>query len=124
MVWAMRIFWSIRIGMMHSVQNSVGSRRQVRTSLPNPGKEVKKLFPEFAHHKHLMSGVSMKKEALAEQGEVPVQQKEDYYNHLLIGLFSTNINFSKELSLKFHHWLKFLYADFYQLICSVFFRHQ
>jgi hypothetical protein len=57
MVWAMWVLRCIRIGMMHSVQNCIGPWREIRTSLPNPGEEVKEFFPILAHHKHLMSRI-------------------------------------------------------------------
>ncbi|GAA0881310.1 hypothetical protein GCM10009119_42800 [Algoriphagus jejuensis] len=50
--------------------------------MPHPGEEVKELFPILAHHKHLMGGISVEKETLAKQGEIPVKQKEDNYYHL------------------------------------------
>ena len=78
---AVWILWCIRIGMVHSVQNRISSWRQVRTTLPDPSKKVKETLPVFAHHKHLVGGVSVKEETLAKQGEIPVQQEEDNYNH-------------------------------------------
>ena len=73
MVWAMRIFWCVTIGMMHSMQDRIGSRRKVRTTLPHPGEKVEEPFPEFSHDKHLMCCVSVQEEALAKQGKIPVQ---------------------------------------------------
>jgi hypothetical protein len=61
----MRILGRIRIGVVHAVQNGVGSRREVRTSLPKPGKEIKESFPVLVHHKHLVRCVAVKKKALA-----------------------------------------------------------
>jgi hypothetical protein len=66
---------------MHSVKNRIGSGRQIRTTLPHPGEEVKEFFPVFAHDKHLMGGIAVKKETLAKQGEIPVKQEEDDDNH-------------------------------------------
>ena len=60
------ILRSIRVGMVHAVQNRIGSRREVRTPLPDPREKVKKLFPVFVHHKHLVSCVAVQKKALAE----------------------------------------------------------
>lgn len=81
-MWAMRIFWSIRISMMHSVKNCIGPRGEIGTPLPYPSKKVKKLFPILVHHKHLMGSVTVEKETLAEQGEIPMQQEEYYDDHL------------------------------------------
>ena len=77
MVWAMRILWSIRIGMVHAVQDGVSSRGEVRTPLPDPREKVKKLFPVLVHHKHLVRCIAVKKKALAKQGEVPMQKEEN-----------------------------------------------
>ena len=81
MVWAMRILWSIRIGMVHAVQDGVSSRGEVRTSLPQPSEKVEKLFPVLVHHKHLVRCVAMKKKALAEKREIPMQEKEEDNYH-------------------------------------------
>lgn len=81
MMWTVRVLWSVGVSMVHAMQDRIGSRRKVRTTLPNPGKEVEEFFPEFAHHKHLMSGIAVKEEALAKQGEIPMQKKEDNDNH-------------------------------------------
>lgn len=67
--------------MVHPVKDSIGSGRQIGTALPNPGKEIEEFFPILAHQKHLMGCISMEKEALAKQGEIPVEQEEDDYNH-------------------------------------------
>jgi hypothetical protein len=83
MVWAVWVFWRIRIGMMHSVQNCVRSWREIRTALPNPGEEVEEFFPKFIHHKHLVSSVSMQEETLTKQGEIPMKKEEDNDNHVL-----------------------------------------
>jgi hypothetical protein len=40
--------------------------------LPHPSEEIEEFFPKLAHHKHLVSGVTMKEEALAKQVEIPV----------------------------------------------------
>ena len=81
MVWAMRILRGIRIGMMHAVQNGVSSRREVRTPLPDPREKVKKLFPVLVHHKHLVRCIAVKKKALAEEREIPMQEKEEDNYH-------------------------------------------
>ena len=88
----MWIFWSVTVRVMHSVQNRISSRRQIGTSLTNPGKEIEKLFPVFVHRKHLMGSIPMEIETLAKQGEIPVKEEEDNDNHsiLLINVW-TNI---------------------------------
>jgi hypothetical protein len=63
--------------MVHAVQNGIGSRGEVRTSLPQPGEKVEKFFPIAVHDKHLVRRIAVKKEALAEQGEVPMQKEEN-----------------------------------------------
>ena len=82
MVWAMRILWGIRIGMVHAVQDGVCSRGEVGTPLPDPSKKVEKLFPVFVHHKHLVGCIAVKKKALAEEREIPMQEKEENNDHL------------------------------------------
>lgn len=67
---------------MHAMQNSIGSRREVGATLPNPGEEVEELFPVLVHYEHLMGGIAVKEETLAKQGEIPMKQKEDNNNHL------------------------------------------
>ena len=81
MMRAMWVFRSVRIGMMHSVKDCVGSWRKVRAPLPHPREEEKELFPILAHHKHLVGGVSVQEEALAKQREIPVEKEEYNYNH-------------------------------------------
>lgn len=81
MMGAMRIFWGVGVGVVHSVKNRIGSWGQIRAALPNPCEEIEKLFPKLAHQKHLMGGITVKEETLAKQGEIPVKQEEDNYNH-------------------------------------------
>ena len=78
----MRILWSIRIGMVHAVQNGVSSRGEVGTPLPDPSEKIEKLFPVLVHHEHLVGCIAVKKKALAEEREIPMQEKEDNYDHL------------------------------------------
>tara|TARA_R110000823_G_scaffold273912_1_gene392883 strand:+ start:152 stop:349 length:198 start_codon:yes stop_codon:yes gene_type:complete len=63
------------------MQNSIGSWGQVRASLPHPSEEVEEFFPILIHIEHLMCCISMQKEALAKQGEIPMKQEEDNYYH-------------------------------------------
>lgn len=81
MMGAMRVFWSVGVGVVHSVENRIGSRRQIGTALPDPSEKIKEPFPESVHHKHLMGGISVEKKTLAKQGEIPVKQEEDNYDH-------------------------------------------
>ncbi len=81
MMRAMWIFWSITISMMHSVQNGVCSWRKVGASLPHPSEEIEEFLPVFVHIEHLMGGISVKEEALAKQGEIPMQQEQDNDYH-------------------------------------------
>jgi hypothetical protein len=49
--------------------------------LPHPCKKVKEFFPIFIHIEHLVGSISMKEEALAKQGEIPMQKEEDDNYH-------------------------------------------
>jgi hypothetical protein len=69
------ILWGITIGMVHSVKNGISSWRKVGTALPDPCKDIKKPFPEFCHVEHLVSGIPVKKETLAKQGEIPMEKE-------------------------------------------------
>ena len=73
MMWAMWVFWGITIGVVHSMQDGICTRRQIGASLANPSKEIKESLPELIHNEHLMGCIPVKKEALAKQGEIPVQ---------------------------------------------------
>ncbi len=59
MMGAMGIFWSVTVGMMHPVQDRIGSGRQIGAPLTNPCEKVKKSFPKFAHVEHLVGSISM-----------------------------------------------------------------
>jgi hypothetical protein len=63
--------------MVHAVENRIGTRREVRTPLPQPSEKVEKLFPIRVHDKHLVRRIAVKKEALAKQREIPMQKEED-----------------------------------------------
>jgi hypothetical protein len=41
--------------------------------LPHPSEKVKEFFPILVHVEHLVSCVTVEKEALAKQGEIPMQ---------------------------------------------------
>lgn len=77
MVWTVRIFWSITISMVHPVQYSIGPWRQIGTALAKPGEEIKEFFPIFIHGEHLMGSISVEKETLAKQREIPMKEEED-----------------------------------------------
>jgi hypothetical protein len=49
--------------------------------LPHPCEKVEEFFPILIHVEHLMCSVSVQKEALAKQGEIPMQQEENYDYH-------------------------------------------
>lgn len=66
------------------MKDCISSRGEVGAALPGPGEEVEKLFPKFAHHEHLMGCISVEEETLAKQGEIPVKQEEDNYNHSVV----------------------------------------
>jgi hypothetical protein len=62
---------------MHSVKYGVSPWGQIRTSLTEPCKKIEKLFPIFVHGEHLMGGVSVEKETLTKQREIPMKEEED-----------------------------------------------
>jgi hypothetical protein len=70
--------------MVHPVQNGVGSRTQKRRTLRNVSENIEKLLPELAHGEHLVSGVSVQEESLAEKRYVPVGEEKGEDNHLVI----------------------------------------
>jgi hypothetical protein len=49
--------------------------------LPDPSKKVEKLLPILVHHKHLVCCIAVKKKALAEEREIPMQKKEEDNDH-------------------------------------------
>ncbi len=75
MMGTMRIFWRVTESVVHSVKYCISSRREIGTSLTHPGKDIKEPFPELIHIEHLVCCVSVKKEALTKQREVPMQQE-------------------------------------------------
>jgi hypothetical protein len=62
---------------MHSVKYGVSPRGQIRTSLTEPCEEIKEFFPIFIHREHLMGSISVKKETLTKQREIPMKEEED-----------------------------------------------
>ena len=78
MVWTMWIFWSITVSMVHPMQDGISPRRQIRTSLTKPSKEIEEFFPILVHRKHLMGCIPVQEETLAEQREIPMEKKENY----------------------------------------------
>jgi hypothetical protein len=53
--------------MVHPVEDGVCPGRKVGATLCDPGENVKELFPEFAHDKHLVRCVPVQEKTLAEQ---------------------------------------------------------
>jgi hypothetical protein len=49
--------------------------------LENPGQDVKKPFPEFAHRKHLVRGVPVQKKCLGKEGQIPMGNEENGDGH-------------------------------------------
>ncbi len=80
-MWTVWIFWSVRVCMMHSMKYCISSWGEVGATLPNPSEKIKKLFPILVHDEHLMRCVAVEKEALAKQGEIPMEQKDDDDDH-------------------------------------------
>ncbi len=81
MMWRVRVSWGIAEGVVHSVQHGISAWTQVRGALRNVSQRVKKPLPELAHRKHFVSRVTVQKESLAEQGQIPVPYKCGQYNH-------------------------------------------
>lgn len=67
--------------MMKAVHDSVGARADVRGTLRNKTADIKNTLPEFRHPEHAMGGVTVMKEGLKEQRRIPVNSKENEYNH-------------------------------------------
>lgn len=76
MMGAVRVLRSIAIGVVHPVEYSICPWREVGASLTNPGEDIEEPFPEFTHFEHLVGCVTVQKEALAKQREIPMQEKE------------------------------------------------
>lgn len=70
------IFRRVAIGMVHPVEDSIGPWGEVGASLADPGEDIKEPFPELSHFEHLVGCVAVQKEALAEQREIPMQEKD------------------------------------------------
>ena len=76
MMRAVGIFGRVAVGMVHPVEDSIGAGRQIGASLTDPGKDIKEPLPELTHFEHLVRCVAVQKEALAEQREIPMQEKD------------------------------------------------
>ena len=63
------------------MQNGIRPGAQVRRTLADKSEYKKESFPEFAHYEHFMGGISVQKESLAKQREVPMGKKESYDDH-------------------------------------------
>ena len=64
------------------MKNGIGSWRQIGTTLPHPGENVKETLPILVHDKHLMRRIAVKEETLAEKGEIPVKKEENNNDHV------------------------------------------
>lgn len=75
----MWIFFRVTVGMVHTVKDRVGPGIEIRRTLCDPRKNVKKTFPAFAHGKHFMRSITVKEKGLAKKRKVPVeyQKQED-----------------------------------------------
>lgn len=73
----MRVFFRIAVSMMHSVQNGITTRAEERGSLRDVCQKKEEPFPKTGHGKHLVRGITMQKEALAKQRQIPMQNEED-----------------------------------------------
>lgn len=83
----MRIFFSVAVGMMHAVHDTVCTWIQERGPLCNKGKKVKESFPGFAHREHFMRHVAVQEKRLTEQGKEPVRKKKNQDDHTASKLF-------------------------------------
>lgn len=77
----MRVFFGIAVGVVHAVEDGIGSGVQVRRALCDPGKYVKEFFPGFAHRKHFMRAIAVQEKCLSEQGKVPVSDEKQNNDH-------------------------------------------
>jgi hypothetical protein len=66
---------------MKPVHDCVCSCTDVRGTLSNKTADVKNALPEFRHPEHAMGGITVMKDGLKEQGRIPVNSKENEYNH-------------------------------------------
>jgi len=63
----MGIFIGIRIGMVHTVHNSVSPRAEVRRPLRDKSENEEKTLPALAHGKGAMGGIPMLEKGLREK---------------------------------------------------------
>jgi hypothetical protein len=66
---------------MHPVHDSIGSWTEIRGTLEEKGDDVEKFFPAFLHRKHPVCGITMMKESLCKQGEIPMCTQYSQYPH-------------------------------------------
>ena len=60
----MRIFFRVAIGVVHPVENGIGSWIKKGRALGKEGKAVEKPLPELIHSEHLMRSIPMQEESL------------------------------------------------------------
>ena len=89
MMGRVRIVLRIAVSVVHPVKHGISTGTQVRRTLGHPGKHVKYFFPERTGGKHLVRGVTVQKERLKEQRQVPVGNEESNDNHRRVGLVMT-----------------------------------
>lgn len=77
----MRIFFGIAIGMVHAVQNRIGTWIQKTGALENKSHGIKNLFPKIVEGKHFMGCIPMEEKRLEKEGEEPVANQENKNNH-------------------------------------------
>jgi hypothetical protein len=79
-MWGVRVFVCIAMFMMFQMQLRVCLGVQKGRSLGNKGEEVKELLPTWAHPEHFVSGIPVEKKALRKGAQIPMQEKETYYD--------------------------------------------
>src|SRR5262245_59874219 len=66
----------VRIGVVCAMQDGVRLGLQIARALGEIRAEMEEALPAPAHRKHSMRAVSMQKEALKEDADLPMQQEE------------------------------------------------
>jgi len=62
-----RIFFCIRIGMMHTMKYSISPWTQVGGTLGNVGEGKKEFLPELIHYKHSVGSIAMQEKCLGKE---------------------------------------------------------
>ncbi len=63
----MRVFFCVRICMVHTVHDGIGPWTHIGRSLGKTSENQKETFPEFVHIKGTMGGITVPEKCLREQ---------------------------------------------------------